>query len=324
MFVDEIQLTLKAGRGGDGVVRWRHEKSKEFSGASGGNAGRGGSVYAKAVRNIHGLARFRNQKEFSAGRGGDGMGGSKHGKDGEDLVLEVPVGTRITELPLKHVHELVEEGQTVLLLSGGTGGLGNEHFKGSKNTTPKQSTSGKEGGSGEFLIELLLVADVGLIGLPNAGKSSLLNALTRASAKVGDFPFTTLDPNLGEYFGYVLADIPGLIEGASAGKGLGFKFLRHVERTAMLLHLVSLEHEDPVAAWQGIRRELEAYGQGLGEKREIVVLTKTDLADEVAIAGVAEAFKRHGADVLAVSIVDDASVKAFGDRLVAILKTVSR
>ena len=240
-FIDEMKFHGKAGRGGIGVVRWRHEFSKEWSGASGGNGGRGGDVRVRAVRDLGILQRYRNTKEFDAEKGEDGMKDSRHGRNGEDLVIDLPIGSIVTDHRTGHTFQLLEERENVRILKGGSGGLGNEYFKASTNTTPMESTSGYDGEEADFGVELELVADAGFIGLPNAGKSSLLNVLTNADAKVGSYAFTTLEPNLGALYNFVLADIPGLIEGASEGKGLGHKFLRHVRRTKILFHLISLE-----------------------------------------------------------------------------------
>lgn len=315
MFVDEITLHLKAGRGGDGVVRWRHEKSKEFGGPSGGNAGKGGDIYAVAVRDLGKLAEYTGEKEFEAGRGEDGFKDSKHGAAGVDVELAVPVGSRITNLETGFVYELLNDGDRIKLLSGGRGGLGNEHFKGSTNQKPMQFTEGDEGEEADFLIELLLVVDAGMIGLPNAGKSSLLNALTRAKAKVGNFPFTTLEPSLGDLYGLILADIPGLIEGASEGRGLGHKFLRHIERTKALIHCVSVENENPVEVYTTIRKELELYNKEITEKPEIVVLTKVDMCTPEERVEKRKALQTVSNNVHEVSVIDDALLKQFSDYL---------
>jgi GTPase len=315
-FIDEIQFHAKAGNGGDGVVRWRHEKSKEYSGAAGGNGGPGGDVYVRAVRDINILSRHKSVKHFLAKDGEDGSNLSCHGSTGDDKIIDLPLGALITNLSSKRVVELIEEGQLSKILHGGRGGLGNEHFKASTNVKPEQCTPGMPGEAADFSVELNLIADAGFIGLPNAGKSSLLNAITRARAKVGSYAFTTLDPNLGAVHGYVLADIPGIIEGAAEGKGLGHKFLRHVKRTKLLLHLVSLESEDIVSTYKTIRQELEKYGHGLPEKREIIVLTKTDLVDVETIKAARKAFSEYSNTIWDVNIYDDDSLKLLTNSLV--------
>ncbi len=332
-FIDELTLHIKAGKGGDGVVRWIHEKFKEFGGPGGGDGGRGGSVYAHAVRDSWLLARYRNTKEFIGKDGEDGGNHLCKGADGDDLVIDFPVGSIIKNLATGEAIRLEEEGQKVLLLKGGNGGLGNDHFKGSTNQQPKQQTNGKPGEEADFYIEVELIADAGFIGLPNAGKSSLLNALTRANVKVGNYAFTTLEPNLGDLYGFILADIPGLIEGASEGKGLGHSFLRHIRRTKALFHCLSCEQsvDEMVAAYKTVRTELEQYDPELGKKQEVIIMTKIDTLDPVtespamrteALRGAlhAEGFAYPAeAPILAITILDDACVKEFGDDLVKLM-----
>ncbi len=323
-FIDELHLHLAAGRGGDGVVRWLHLKGKEFSGPAGGNGGRGGDVVVVAIRDITVLLRYNDQKSYEAEDGAPGGSQSKEGRDGKELLFEFPVGTVITNVQTGQRFELLTEGQREIILQGGNGGYGNEHFKGSRNVTPKQSTKGKPGEEADFDIELQLVVDAGLIGLPNAGKSSLLNELTGAHAKVGAYAFTTLNPNLGALYGFVLADIPGLIEGAAEGKGLGHTFLRHIKRTKTLIHCISCEHENPTEAFTTIRTELSKYSKDLAEKPELIVFTKRDLVDEKTLSARMKEFAKKtkipAKSIVTVSVYDDASLKELGDTIVKALR----
>lgn len=315
MFIDELTLHLKAGNGGNGVERWRHEKGKEFGGPSGGNGGKGGDIVALAVHDIGILSAYRNSKGFDAESGESGEKDSRHGGNGRDTEIKLPLGARLTNRTTGHVIELMNLGEKTVLLKGGRGGLGNEHFKGSTNVRPMETTAGEVGEEADFYIELLLVVDVGLVGLPNAGKSSLLNALTRAQSKVGGFPFTTLEPSLGDLYGLTLADIPGLIEGASEGRGLGHKFLRHIERTRTLVHCISAEEEDLVLSYKTIRQELELYNETIIKKPEIVLLTKVDTITEEEKEEKLAILKKLNKDVFPMSILDDKLVKEFGEHL---------
>lgn len=318
-FVDEMHVSARAGKGGDGVVRWLHLKGLEKAGPAGGDGGRGGDVMLVGVRDLAILASYRFTKSFRAEDGGAGGGNDKHGKDGDPIIIKVPVGT-VATTSTGETFEILEEGKETTVFRGGAGGFGNAHFKSSVNRNPFESTKGKPGQGGDIHITLKLIADAGLIGYPNAGKSSLLNALTRARSKVAHYPFTTLDPHLGDFYGRLLADIPGLIEGASAGRGLGSKFLRHIERTRFLIHLVSAEQEDPEKSYREIRNELEAFGQGLAEKDELVVLSKADvLTPEECEKAVSTLSRAIGKEVVPLSVIDDSLLKAFSDRLAKLL-----
>ncbi len=319
-FVDEIKLHLKAGKGGDGVVRWLHEKGKPLMGPAGGDGGNGGDVYVRALREMHGLARYTRKKLYEAENGGNGAKNSLHGKGGDDLILDFPIGTIIINQSTGEKFSLTKEGEKIMLLKGGRGGLGNERFKSSTNRSPKEFTLGKEGEEADFLIELQLFADLGFAGLPNAGKTSLLNVLTRAEGKVADYAFTTLEPNLGDMHGFIIADIPGLIEGASEGKGLGHKFLRHIKRTSVIAHVISLENKNLNDAYKTIRAELEAFDKDLAKKKELIILTKTDMIPDGALSKIITSVKKLNKDVYAVSLYDDKSIKDLEDSLVKLLR----
>ena len=337
-FIDEMEVHIKAGKGGNGVVRWLHEYAKEFGGPSGGDGGRGGDVYIRAIADTFYLRKYMHQKEFFAEEGDYGSGNSSKGKQGEDLIIDIPVGSIVTRIQDINVHdnftisnpviELNTVGQTVRILKGGTGGYGNEHFKGSSNQKPEEWTPGKPGEEGVFHIEVRMIADIGLIGLTNAGKSSLLNVLTKADVKVANYEFTTLEPNLGSMYGVILADIPGLIEGASEGKGLGHTFLRHIQRTKILAHCVSLEQslEQMMESYTVIRNELEQYSLGLSEKKEVVILTKTDtcIPEEVAekTAAFIKKMKLDVDSVKTISVYDLDAIKVLREWLTIIVKQV--
>src|SRR3990167_6205082 len=275
MLIDDITIKVVAGDGGDGMVAFN--KNMMSLGPTGGSGGKGGYVYMEGVSDLGALTRLRNAKVFKAGNGGIGGRQYNDGSDGDDLIINVPVGTVVHNLDTKQDVEVTKIGEKLLVAKGGYGGKGNFHFRSSKNTSPKQYQKGLPGEAFQMRLELKLIADVGLIGLPNAGKSSLLNELTEAKSKVANYAFTTLEPHLGVYYDLILADIPGIIEGASDGKGLGAKFLRHIERTKILFHLISAESADPVRDYKIIRKELSSYSKNLAEKTEYVFLSKSDV-----------------------------------------------
>lgn len=319
-FVDEANIYAESGKGGDGVIRWLRTKQTARGGPSGGDGGKGGDVVLVGVRDLAALARYRYEKKFRAENGGAGQAKLKHGGNGADMLLAVPVGTfaRVTETGEEY--EITKEDQRIILFRGGRGGFGNARFKSSTNQNPFQQTPGRASKGGHIELTLKIIADAGLIGLPNAGKSSLVNALTRAKSKVGAYPFTTLEPHLGDFHGYILADIPGLIEGASSGRGLGIKFLKHVERTGILLHLVSATQDDPIAAYREVRKEIELFGHDLSEKKEIIVLSKTDLVSPAECEVKKQLLVREtGREVLEVSVENPNMLKIFADRLSVIL-----
>lgn len=320
MFVDSIILSIEAGNGGHGVVRWRHEKFRPMAGPAGGNGGRGGDVFLRAVSDVNLLAKYTGDKKFKAESGESGMSGSKFGKNGEDLIIDVPVGSIITDLERERVYELLEPNETVKILKGGSGGIGNEQFKTDTNRSPSEATLGRKGESGDFKIDLSLVVDVGLVGQPNAGKSTLLNALTNANAKIGSYPFTTLEPHLGDLYGFIMADIPGLIEGASLGKGLGHTFLRHVSRTKMILHLVSLEDNEALSRYYTIRKELSLHSKELANKEEWIIFTKSDLANKDYIDEVINSIDNIKNRVFVISTLTGYGVKELRDNLVQHLR----
>jgi GTPase len=287
-FLDEAKVYIRSGDGGNGCVSFRREKFIEFGGPNGGDGGKGGDVIAEAVDGLNTLIDYRYQQHFFAKNGRAGMGKDRHGANGADATLKVPVGTQIYEEDGDTlIADFTELGQRVVLAHGGNGGFGNTHFKSSTNRTPRRANPGQPGEERTIRLRLKLIADAGLVGLPNAGKSTFLAAVTAAKPKIADYPFTTLQPQLGvvrsDEREFVLADLPGLIEGAHEGVGLGDRFLGHVERCRVLLHLVDGTTGDAGEAYKGVRAELSAYGQGLADKPEIVALSKADAlsADEI-------------------------------------------
>lgn len=321
-FLDQAKIFIKSGDGGDGAVSFRREKFIEFGGPDGGDGGRGGDVVFECVDGLNTLIDFRYTQHFKAGRGGHGMGRNRTGASAEPLIIKVPIGTQIIadDGAGTVLADLVRPGQRVLMLRGGDGGKGNDFYKSSTNRAPRQFQPGFPGAEMWVWLRLKLIADAGLLGQPNAGKSTFLNAVTNAAAKVGDYPFTTLKPQLGvvSHKGreFVLADIPGLIAGAAEGVGIGDRFLGHIERCRMLLHLIDVTSESPTRAYRQVRAELEAYGGGLAEKPEIVALSKADLLEPAAVERRRRALERATAKpVLVLSAATREGVDAVLDRL---------
>lgn len=306
MLIDDVIIKISSGHGGKGAVAFN--KNLMSLGPSGASGGRGGSVYGEGVSDIAALGTFRFKKTLVAENGEEGKRQFRDGHDGKDLVLRLPVGTVIHNLTNDTEVEITHIGERVLLAKGGKGGRGNFHFRSPVNTSPKESEPGTPGESFELRLELKLIADVGFVGLPNVGKSSLLNELTNAKARVANYPFTTLEPNLGAYYELILADIPGLIEGSSGGKGLGIKFLRHIERTRILFHFISAESEDPKKDYEVIRKELGDYKKELLEKPEYLFLTKSDAVGGEVLKEKMKILKKINKNALAISIYDDESV----------------
>lgn len=321
MFVDQITIYAKAGDGGTGVERWRHDKFVPMAGPAGGDGGSGGDIYVEAVRDLGLLSKYTGSLDFIAENGVPGQSGSKDGKNGADLIIKVPVGSIVTDVARGRVYEFFTEGARERVFEGGRGGRGNEHFKSSTNRSPKETTAGRLGEGGELKIELTLVVDVGLIGMPNAGKSTLLNTFTNARSAIGAYPFTTLVPHLGDLFGFVIADIPGLIEGAAEGKGLGHTFLRHVTKTKMLLHLVALDEVDPISNYYTILKELESYHTSLTEKEEWIIFTKKDLVNKEVLDTVQTFIDNSKKRVFVISAESGEGVKELQDALVQHLRT---
>tara|TARA_B100002019_G_C21184647_1_gene555531 strand:+ start:165 stop:1136 length:972 start_codon:yes stop_codon:yes gene_type:complete len=314
-FLDQAKITVKAGDGGNGCCSFRREKFIEFGGPNGGDGGDGGSVKLLAVNGLNTLIDFRFIRHFKAERGENGKGNNKTGASGKELILKVPVGTQVYAEDKKTLlFDLVKEGEKIKIATGGKGGLGNTRFKSSTNQAPRKTTNGSKGEEFEIWLELKIIADVGLVGFPNSGKSSFLSLITRAKPKIADYPFTTLNPNLGvanvDEQEIVFADIPGLIEGAHKGVGLGDKFLKHIERCKSILHLIDINEENLVSRYKIIRNELEKYSYELLNKKEIIAFNKTDLLDEKEINEKIDNFKVNiKKDFFKISILKKSNIK---------------
>ncbi len=318
MLIDDVTIKVRAGKGGKGGVYFNSNlMSLGPTGARGGN---GGSVYVEGVSDLGALRQFRFKKEIIAEDGENGKKQLNDGTAGEDIVLKVPVGTVLHNLDSGNDREVTMIGERFLIAAGGFGGHGNYHFRSGRNTSPREFQPGLPGESFTLRLELKLIADVGLIGYPNSGKSSLLNELTAAKSKVANYPFTTLEPNLGVYYDLVLADIPGLIEGASFGKGLGIKFLRHIERTKILFHLISTESENPLKDYYAVIKELMNYNAELLKKPEYIFLTKSDLVSDKVLKEKMTELKKTGKPVKTISIYDLASMEEVKEILNKLIK----
>lgn len=318
MLVDDVKIKVNAGKGGNGAVAFN--KNLMSLGPTGGSGGNGGNIYFEGVSDLSALGQFRFKKELKAENGENGNPQFRDGQAGKDLVAKVPVGTVIHNLTMGTGEEIIKIGQRVLAAKGGHGGKGNFLFRSSRNTTPEKFQYGLPGQGFTLRLELKLIADVGFIGLPNVGKSSLLNELTNAKTKVANYPFTTLEPNLGVYYDLILADIPGLIEGASQGKGLGVKFLRHIERTKILFHFISTESKNPIEDYQIIRKELEVYNPEFTKKPEYIFISKSDTADEQELESIMAVLKNNKLSALPISIHDLDSIKEVEKILNKIIK----
>jgi len=313
MLIDDVKIEITAGHGGKGCASFN--KNLMSLGPAGGSGGHGGNIIFQGVSDLNALGQFRYKKQISAPNGRDGKGQFCDGPDGKDLLVKIPVGTVIHNLDNQKDSEITKVGQEIVIARGGQGGRGNFHFRSAKNTSPTEFEEGKEGEYFNLRLELKLIADVGFVGLPNVGKSSLLNEITNASAKVANYQFTTLEPNLGVHYGLILADIPGLIEGASAGKGLGIKFLKHVERTKIIFHFLSVESEDLVKDYNIIRKELQAYSPILLEKPEYIFISKTDMVSPAELEKKIKSLKKLSSHIIPISIHDWDSLQKVKDLL---------
>ena len=320
-FLDQVKIYIKAGNGGDGSPSFRREKFIEYGGPDGGDGGKGGSVILKAEQNLNTLIDFRYQQHHKAKRGENGTGQNRAGKSGEDLILKVPLGTQVFEEDNKtRIYDFTIISEEFVAAAGGKGGLGNTRFKSSTNRAPRKFTKGTQGEEFTIWLQLKTIADIGIIGLPNAGKSSLLASVTNAKPKIANYQFTTLNPNLGvasyDDKEITIADIPGLVEGAHKGTGLGIQFLKHIERCKSLLHLIDITSEDLKKSYQQVKNELKKYSNKLTKKKELIVLNKIDLIDEKEVNHIIKDFKKNTkSEVIALSTFNKSSVSKIKSKL---------
>jgi len=322
-FLDQVKIYIKAGNGGDGSPSFRREKFIEYGGPDGGDGGNGGSVILRAERNLNTLIDYRYQQHHKAKRGNNGSGQNRTGKSGDDLILKVPLGTQVFEEDNKTlIFDFTEIGEEFVAAAGGKGGLGNTRFKSSTNRAPRKFTKGTSGEEFTIWLQLKTIADVGIIGLPNAGKSSLLAAITNANPKIANYQFTTLNPNLGvasyDDKEVTIADIPGLIEGAHKGTGLGIKFLKHVERCKSLLHMIDITNDDIKKSYNQVKKELKKYSAKLSKKKELIVLNKIDLIDEKKVRDIVNDFKKNTkSEIITMSTLEKKTISKIKAKLIS-------
>jgi len=322
-FLDQVKIYVKAGNGGDGSPSFRREKFIEYGGPDGGDGGKGGSIILKAERNLNTLIDYRYQQHHKAKRGDNGSGQNRTGKSGDDLILSVPLGTQVFEEDNKTlIYDFVKFGEEFVAAAGGKGGLGNTRFKSSTNRAPKKITKGVPGEEFTIWLQLKTIADIGIIGLPNAGKSSLLAAITNANPKIANYQFTTLNPNLGvasyDDKEITIADIPGLVEGAHKGTGLGIQFLKHIERCKSLLHLIDITNDDLKKSYKQVKNELKNYNSNLEKKKELIILNKTDLIDKEDLEKIIKDFSKNiKSEVISMTTLQKVSVSKIKAKLIS-------
>lgn len=322
-FLDQVKIYVKAGNGGDGSPSFRREKFIEYGGPDGGDGGKGGSIILKAERNLNTLIDYRYQQHHKAKRGDNGSGQNRTGKSGDDLILSVPLGTQVFEEDNKTlIYDFIKFGEEFVAAAGGKGGLGNTRFKSSTNRAPKKITKGVPGEEFTIWLQLKTIADIGIIGLPNAGKSSLLAAITNANPKIANYQFTTLNPNLGvasyDDKEITIADIPGLVEGAHTGTGLGIQFLKHIERCKSLLHLIDITNDDLKKSYKQVKNELKNYNSNLEKKKELIILNKTDLIDKKDLDKIIKDFSKNiKSEVISMTTLQKVSVSKIKAKLIS-------
>lgn len=307
MLIDDVTINVRAGKGGEGASLF--SRIAMSRGPSGGNGGKGGNIIIKGVSDIGALRKFRNKKDIRAGDGKNGSQNMRTGSDGKDEIIFVPAGTVVHDMTDKKKNEIKEPGEEIIIARGGKGGFGNFHYRSGRNTSPERANPGEPGESKKIRLELKLIADVGFVGYPNVGKSTLLNELTNASSKVANYKFTTLEPYLGVYYELILADIPGIIKDASKGRGLGYKFLRHIERTKTIFHFVAADSSDPLKDYESIRKELGKYNPNVLKKPEWIIVSRADEKSEEEVEKIVKELKKKNSKTVSLSILDDKSLK---------------